>query len=340
MESVGFTFSAIRGVQAGMEYYVCMVPLCLLPKLFVFNDEKLSPEARAQRMLNKARIPEMRDYILDNLNSYVFSALTASVDAEIKFEKVNENMGSGCDLGIVKIPLTAQFLINDGQHRKAAIEAAIKKKPVLQYEHIAIVLYEDMGLKRSQQIFSDLNKHAIRPTKSLNILYDNRDSFSIMLCELIEELPFFRNWVEKEHGTISNRSKALFTLSGLFRGSKALTDGIEVADYKQIVKEFWEKAYESMPDWQDVVQGRMKSSRLREESICGHTIALLALGNVGHELLKKGKDFSRLERLRAINWEKTAPEWQGNVVLASKISGTRASVKYLSDELINTVRGE
>ena len=68
--------------------------------------------------------------------------------------------------------------------------------------------------------------------------------------------------------------------------------------------------------------------------------ALLALGNVGQKKIKKGKDFSRLERLRAINWEKTAPEWQGNVVLASKISGTRASVKYLSDELIKTIRGE
>ena len=40
----GYVFPAIRGVQAGREYYVSMCPLRLLPKLFLFDEEELVPE--------------------------------------------------------------------------------------------------------------------------------------------------------------------------------------------------------------------------------------------------------------------------------------------------------
>ena len=45
-------------------------------------------EYRAQRKLNEARIPEICGYILSNRDSYVFSALAASVDGDMKFVNV------------------------------------------------------------------------------------------------------------------------------------------------------------------------------------------------------------------------------------------------------------
>ena len=35
---------------------------------------------------------------------------------------------------------------------------------------MSVVVYEDQGLKRSQQIFADLNRHALKPTESLALL--------------------------------------------------------------------------------------------------------------------------------------------------------------------------
>jgi DNA sulfur modification protein DndB len=81
-----YVFPAIRGVQAGREYYVTMCPLRLIPRLFVFDEEELPPEMRAQRSLNKARVPEMARYMVDNPHSYVFSALTASINAVVQFD--------------------------------------------------------------------------------------------------------------------------------------------------------------------------------------------------------------------------------------------------------------
>ena len=57
------------------------------------------------------------------------------------------------------------FLINDGQHRKAAIEAAMQEDDSLGKETISIVFFGDNGLERSQQMFTDLNKYAVKTSK-------------------------------------------------------------------------------------------------------------------------------------------------------------------------------
>ena len=155
MSDAAFVFPAIKGYQAHREYYTSMVPLGIIPQLFQFVDEGLPPEIRAQRTLNKARIPEMCNYILENPDSYVFSSLTVSVDGTLDFRSMNTDNPL---IGHIHIPMDARFLINDGQHRQAAIAEAIKKKPELKKEHISVVFYQDEGLQRSQQMFSDLNR--------------------------------------------------------------------------------------------------------------------------------------------------------------------------------------
>ena len=80
-----FGFDAMRGVQAGREFYVAMCPMKIIPRLFTFSEVDLPPEVRAQRTLKETRIPAIRDYILENPKDYVFSSLTASVDGKMKF---------------------------------------------------------------------------------------------------------------------------------------------------------------------------------------------------------------------------------------------------------------
>ena len=41
----GYSFPAIRGIQAHREYFVSMCPLRLLPKIFLFNEEEIAPKA-------------------------------------------------------------------------------------------------------------------------------------------------------------------------------------------------------------------------------------------------------------------------------------------------------
>ena len=167
-----YRFPVVKGIQAGRQYYIAMVPLKMLGKLFPADEEYVLPEYRAQRRLNEARIPEIQKYILDNKDSYVFSALAVSIDGEFAFIPNGDT-----DTGILEVDLDAKFLINDGQHRKAAILSALEEDPSIGNETISVVFYEDIGLARSQQMFTDLNKHAVKTSNSIAELYDSSSVF-------------------------------------------------------------------------------------------------------------------------------------------------------------------
>ena len=69
-----YSFNAVRGIQAGRPCYIAMCPMRIIPKIFVFNEDEVPPEIRAQRKLNKGRIPEMANYLINNKTIYFFLA--------------------------------------------------------------------------------------------------------------------------------------------------------------------------------------------------------------------------------------------------------------------------
>ena len=117
-------------------------------------------------------------------------------------------------------------------------------------------------------MFADLNRFAIRPTQSLNILYDNRDEGSVLLKEVIKSVPDIGKLVDKEHTSIPNRSIALFTLSAMYRGTNALLDGLNLdkSDCLELACCYWKALYNSMPEWKQVAEGKTKSYIIRRDS--------------------------------------------------------------------------
>ena len=344
MSDAAFVFPAIKGYQAHREYYTSMVPLGIIPQLFQFVDEGLPPEIRAQRTLNKARIPEMCNYILENPDSYVFSSLTVSVDGTLDFRSMNADNPL---IGHIHIPMDARFLINDGQHRQAAIAEAIKKKPELKKEHISVVFYQDEGLQRSQQMFSDLNRYAIRPTRSINILYNSREEASVIAKREIEEVNVFNGLTEKKKTAISNRSKALFTLSAICTATNELLKGIDATtdDKATLAIEFWNEVSKHIPEWTQVKSGEIKSSSVRKDSICSLSITLVAIGSSGGALLKKYPNSwpEWLRRLELIDWRKSNPLWEGLVFVNGKVAANRSTQKAMTkymNEYISKDNGE
>ena len=104
-----YKFPVVRGVQARREYYIAMVPLKMIARLFPNDEEYVLPEYRAQRKLNEARVPIISKYITDNRDNYVFSALAASIDGQFTFKSNKENK----DTGVLEVSMDSRFLIND-----------------------------------------------------------------------------------------------------------------------------------------------------------------------------------------------------------------------------------
>lgn len=87
----GMSFPAIKGQQANDEYYIVMCPLKRLKRIFSFDEGQLPVDKRAQRIINEERIPDIANYILDNRDNYVFSALTACIDGLSEFVAIGDS---------------------------------------------------------------------------------------------------------------------------------------------------------------------------------------------------------------------------------------------------------
>ncbi len=292
-----------------------------------FDDPEVPAELRAQRILNKARIPEIAQYILSNPKDYVFSALTVSIDARVKFEP----FGLETAIGTLTIPDDARIVINDGQHRRAAIKAAVEEKPELAHETIAVVLFVDLGLERSQQMFSDLNRHAIRPPRSIGLLYDHRDEGAKLARLIVMKSDFFRPLVDMEKSSLSRRSGRLFTLSAFYNASSELIRDLATGDLEtdaNLVRDFWETVAACFPSWGSVRQGRIPASEVRESFIHTSAIGLQAIGVAGNTLLrtypKKWK--GRLTTLARMDWSRKAAQWEGRAMTAGVLSRSSAHV--------------
>ncbi|ELY6247674.1 DNA sulfur modification protein DndB [Cronobacter universalis] len=330
-----YSFPAVRGIQAGRPFYIATCPMRIIPKIFSFDETDVPPELRAQRTLNKTRIPEMVKYLLENPKDYVFSALTASIAVEVEFmEHSNSN-----NLGTLRVPMDAQILINDGQHRRKAIEEALDARPELGSDNIPVLFFVDEGLKRSQQMFADLNKYAVKPSPSLSTLYDHRDVSSELARYLASAIEPFAGLTELEKSSISMLSNKLFTLSSIKQATRALLgkdpkEG-DVSENRAIAVAYWQAVFEVMPDWQLASRKEVSPAHLRQEYIHAHGIGLHALGQLGKCLMSQHPDdwHLKIKGLKDIDWRKSNPDWVARAMLHGKLSKSNTAIQLTSNAL-------
>lgn len=333
---------ALRGRMGGREYYTLSMKLKTVPRFFEFQNHKsLDPEQRAQRVLNKQRVPAIRDYLLQNSDGYVFSAITASYQLPdgVEEDELFTPFEANADIGLLNLPMEADLLINDGQHRRAAIAAALEEDPSIGEDVIAVVLFPFEDSARAQQMFSDLNRTASPTTKSLNILYDHRDRLSNITLTLTHSVAAFQGRVDKERASLSKRSPALITLGSLHDGTKELVGEVseEDASTKQdLAVAFWQTASASLPPWSDVAAGRTTAPQVREATIATHAVTIRALGEAGRTLVaRRPHDWATVlaEVLAHTDWSRTNPEWQGVVVSDGDVTNRRQNQRDLAELL-------
>jgi DNA sulfur modification protein DndB len=206
------------------------------------------------------------------------------------------------------------------------------QKPELAYETIAVVFFLDIGLARCQQMFADLNRYAIRPTRSLGLLYDHRNDKAKLAKLVVLKSEFFRDIVDMEKSSLAPRSRKLFTLSAFYNASADLVEGLASGNLENdadFARNYWEAVGQHFPAWGQVRSGALPASEIREGYIHSHGIALQALGKAGNALLKKypGKWKSKLNGLEKINWSRqNAGLWEGRALIGGRVSKITTSI--------------
>lgn len=304
-----YRFPVAKGIQSNKEYYIAMVPLKMIPRLFPSDDEYVAPEYRAQRKLNLSRIPVMSKYILDNRDTYVFSALAASIDGGFEFVPATEST----DIGLLEVSMDAKLLINDGQHRKAAIIEALKEDSSLNDETISVVFFADQGLKRSQQMFTDLNKHAVKTSNSIAELYDSRDKLAVITRNVISEIEFLDEFTDKEKDILGKYSSNLFTLSTFYNANKRIIRGGKVEDDTEaFLLRYWQAVVDNIEPWKELKNKKISKVDLRENYIITQSVIIQVLGRLGNYfyLNKKVNLIETLKGLSKVDWRRSAAVWK------------------------------
>ena len=305
-----YHFPVVKGLQANREYYIAMVPLKMIPRLFPTDDEYVLPEYRAQRKLNISRIPVISKYIVENRESYVFSALAASIDGDFTLIPSKDNE----ELGILHVSMDAKLLINDGQHRKAAILDAITEDPSLLEETISVVFYSDLGLARSQQMFTDLNKHAVKTSNSIAELYDSRDSLAVATRNVITRIDFLNEFTDKEIDNLGKYSSNLFTLSTFYKANSRIIKRANDDD-EVFLFNYWNAVVENIIPWQDLKKHEISKIDLRENYVVTMAVIIQALGRLGKFFYNESTDsFKKLDRLKMIDWHRNSSIWKLRII--------------------------
>lgn len=342
-------FPAMKAVMGKREYYITTMALSEIPRFFKFNDwEQVDPSLRAQRVLNVSRVPDITRYIVENEDGYIFSSITASYSSQVRYIPTPDDER----VGMLEMDLeTMEFIINDGQHRAAAIAAALKENPELGKERISVLLFPTEDLYRLQQMFSDLNRFVHKTSKSLDILYDHRDNLSTLTMQITEAVPVFRGMIDKEKMSIPLRSPKLLTLSSLYDANSELlgsqVEAPDSADFKDKLDRataYWQEVAIHIPDWQKVKDGHLQAPALRQEKINTHSVVLRALGGVGNVIFQisseNWRDYLRL--LDEIDWRKSVgghvnPLWDNVCIVAGSVVSNRqarvATLAVLKDRL-------
>jgi DNA sulfur modification protein DndB len=332
---------AMRGKMGTRTYYACLMPLEAIENMFRFDPEarqwaELSPEQREQRALNRGRVPAITSYILDNEDDYLFASITASYKSNPVFLPYQE----GQDIGTLQIKLGDELTINDGQHRCAAIVEAVKRNPALAEQTISVLLFPWENTGRVQQMFTDLNRHVVKTSKSIDVLFDKRDPISIATMFSLDKVPVFKEYTEKVDASLKAKSTKLFTLAALYDANHDLLRDFDEKDIEESAKhltEYWSVVADNIPAWGKVVAGRTTAQELRSETIAAHSTVLRALGGLGADLMKESDWKDRLTRLATIDFSKANPQWQNVCIVANSVVSNRqaraATKAFIKNEL-------
>lgn len=331
-----YMFPAIRGRQGQYEYYIVQCQMRLLPRLFYFDEAEIPKELRKLHTVDPAIVAQLVNTLSTKQEAYTLTPLIAVIEDAVIFEPVIQNVS---EIGYIRIPMEARLIIRDGQHRREAIKKIIAQSDILADDTIPVMLIPDPGLNRANEIYLDLHSGERKITKSRQILQDHGD-LAILVRQLVDEVPIFQGLVEMEKTTISNRSTSLFTLSAVYQANEALLkiSAQDTVSFEQasLAHQFWLASGEIIPEWRQIIARTTTAATLRQNYIHSHTVALIAIGIAGHDLIVTHPvDWQdRLNVLETVDWSRENSKlWEGRAMVRGKMNKTRDSINLTANAI-------
>ena len=161
-------------------------------------------------------------------------------------------------------------------------------------------------------MFTDLNKHAVKTSNSLATLYDSRDEIAVATKKVIDAIPFFKRYTDKERDILGKNSSSLFTLNMIYKANQKImhSEKCSTSD-ADFLLEYWRLVSDNIIEWQEVLNKTLTKKALRENYIVTLAITISALGKLGR-FFYDNKDYKMndyLPKLQKIDWLRSNSIW-------------------------------
>ena len=139
--------------------------------------------------------------------------------------------------------------------------------PSLKNETIPIVFFEDKGLQRSQQIFTDLNKNAVKTSNSISELYDTRDELAVITRETISRIDFLNTYTDKEKDNLGKYDACLFTLNMFYTSNRTILGKHITDNDSAFLYMFWSNVTLNMTPWNELLDKEISKKTIENGNI-------------------------------------------------------------------------
>ena len=301
----------------------------------------------------------MVPYLLAN-DDHFYSALTVEVrmaspdwKCSLDFKSTAQFPGS-IEFGQLTLDGTESLYALDGQHRLKSIELAIRQRPELAGEHIAIILVPFGDISKSQTLFSDLNRNAKTPSKSISLLFAHRDPHARIAKRVSDQVPLLRGRMNLESTSLSANARQFMTLSTLYEMVRTLLGAVndDITEEEEVclageVVEVFDCLTEAISAWRMVRDDEEHPAYLRQRKLVGHGVAQRALAEVARRARAQMPSGWQQQLMRLcecsdgerplVDWHLTNPRWQSVALQGGRVNNTSTSIQLLADELSRAI---
>lgn len=341
--------------------------------------EKLKLEERFQREINYNRVnKQIVPYLSEDSNRF-FGALIVNVinDEEMEFESASRMMHgipkpyetAAKSFGFLTLSGSERLVPLDGQHRLAALQAAISGKDEKQQKIPGITSNSELAKddimlimirhdpQKGRMIFNKVNRYAKATTKSENLITADDDIVAIISREIVaNELIGEGDLVNYQSNTLSDKAPHFTTLSTIYEATKHVLEDwfgkidistlpakkSTIASYKKTAREYWEKLLGGVNAYKVALadkgnEGNEKRVEMRRDSLLGKPISQLALMLAVIQLRNmEDGDGSKLswdtiiERINRVNWANDNPLWEQVLMSGTRIVAGKTNAQFAS----------
>lgn len=313
------------------------------------------------RPVMQDHVESVKSYLKSNIGGkYILPPLT--LNARQPMSVYMADYDSSVMAVTIVIPPSVRLEITDGGHRRKAVDEvdellAEAQRELFYKDAIAVMIICEENMDQIHQDFADASKTKPLP-KSQLAAYDRRNPANGIVLDLIERCPLFLGRIDSTSQTLSKNSNRLFLtnqirqmVKELLVGGYALSDEVFEQKAVEILESntspqyhldldrfvnFINEVTNAIPVLKQVsdlpVTGvsSQKIRDLRDEGyVCLQATGLVVLGRIGYELFKNDMPNweSYAQKLSLVDWRKSAPIWQGNIIQSGKVMTQQGPVK-------------